>query len=353
MKLKPDVDIHSFINQLYSHFSTSSKRVAKLKTFYDESHDFMKILNYIPIRWLSLYPAIDRLQRYKDQIKAYFLDENLENILPTLLYNFVYLIEHPNRISKLELYLLWSHNYMLLFHETILILESKSTNATHLYGIMNNLKSRIENRMKAKFYGSEVKKELAFFSEKDKLEFYEAANLAYQRAIDYLSKWFDYENSIFKKLSIFDLTNQKIEYESLLDVSEELGIEINADKLFEECHDLNQILSKITIDKELTNDQAWCKILKNINSPNIFKIIEVVLVIPIGNDFVERLFSIMKNLWWDERNRLSVEQVKAEICTKVNFSMSCESFYEYVKTNVPLIKAAKSALKYDAPINTL
>jgi hypothetical protein len=40
---------------------------------------------------------------------------------------------------------------------------------------------------------------------------------------------------------------------------------------------------------------------------------EVLTAIPIRNDFVERIFSIMRNLWSDERNRLIVKMVKADM----------------------------------------
>ncbi len=40
--------------------------------------------------------------------------------------------------------------------------------------------------------------------------------------------------------------------------------------------------------------------------PNLEKKLGAVMAIPIGSDFVERIFSVMKNLWTDERNRLSI-----------------------------------------------
>ncbi len=72
----------------------------------------------------------------------------------------------------------------------------------------------------------------------------------------------------------------------------------------------------------------------------------MVLEIPIENDFVERIFSIMHNLWSDERNPLSVKMVKAEICTKINYSMTCSEFKNFVENNTKFINAAKSTDKY-------
>ncbi len=71
------------------------------------------------------------------------------------------------------------------------------------------------------------------------------------------------------------------------------------------------------------------------------------MVIPIGNEFVERIFSVMKNLWTDERNRLSIAQVKAELCIKFNFSMIYLEFYNHTSKDRKIIECAKSEKKYD------
>lgn len=70
------------------------------------------------------------------------------------------------------------------------------------------------------------------------------------------------------------------------------------------------------------------------------------MAIPIGNDFVERLFSGLKRVWTDDRNRLNMTLIKTEICIKNNFSYSCLDFKDYIKTNNECIKAAKSNAKY-------
>ncbi len=83
------------------------------------------------------------------------------------------------------------------------------------------------------------------------------------------------------------------------------------------------------------------------NLSNLEKIIGAVMAIPIGNDFVERISSVMKNLWTDERNRLSIAQVKVELCVKFNFSMTCPEFYNHTSKDRKLIECAKSEKKYD------
>ena len=54
----------------------------------------------------------------------------------------------------------------------------------------------------------------------------------------------------------------------------------------------------------------------------------------------------MNNLWSDERNRLAVDTVKAELRVRLNFDCNCSEFYEQVKGNVKLLENAKSNTKY-------
>ncbi len=115
-------------------------------------------------------------------------------------------------------------------------------------------------------------------------------------------------------------------------------------QLFQECCDV-KILEDLN-KQDIKCVEKWCKVFSILNLPNLLKIVETVMAIPIGNDFVERLFSIMRNTWTDERNRLGITMLRAEICTKVNFDMTCLEFNKYVITDKELIKSTKSSKKY-------
>jgi hypothetical protein len=89
----------------------------------------------------------------------------------------------------------------------------------------------------------------------------------------------------------------------------------------------------------------WTKILRQKKLSNFSRIMESFFCIPIANDYVERIFSVIKNLWTDERNRMSINLVKSEICIRFNY-MTCSQFYDYIKDNTKLLNAAKSSKKY-------
>ena len=54
----------------------------------------------------------------------------------------------------------------------------------------------------------------------------------------------------------------------------------------------------------------------------------------------------MHRIWRDDRNQMSIDLVKAEICINLNFSIVCVEFISYVKTNEKLLKSVKSIAKY-------
>jgi hypothetical protein len=278
-----------------------------------------------------------------DEIKSYFIGLGTDECA-NIICDFIWSDDRDFTLN--ELYLHFSHQYMRIFHEIILKLENSDMNSTDLYDIMNDIKTKLENRIKHNFFGNKANKNLYMFTLKEQNNFRKAALIAYQRALKYLGDNFDFEKSIFKEFSAINLEND-LNYESLIIISKSLNININGDQLFDECCNSNSILSKFSSeDRNLKSSEKWCKLFSLIDIPNILKIVETVLAIPIGNDFVERIFSIMHNLWSDERNRLSVKMVKAEICTKVNYSMTCSEFKNFVANNTKFINAAKSTDKY-------
>ncbi|GFS86906.1 uncharacterized protein TNCV_216241 [Trichonephila clavipes] len=46
-------------------------------------------------------------------------------------------------------------------------------------------------------------------------------------------------------------------------------------------------------------------------APNLLKIVQLVCSVPVSNTFVERIFSVMGNVWTDERNSFAVNTVKS------------------------------------------
>jgi len=71
--------------------------------------------------------------------------------------------------------------------------------------------------------------------------------------------------------------------------------------------------------------------------------VQYVFSVPCSNAFVERVFSHMNGLWTDERNRLGVDTVKAELVIRNNLTYNCSEFFEKIQN---LFNAVKNTAKY-------
>ena len=339
-------DVENLVLKMYSHFSISSKRVNSLKSCYDfTDNDFKKILRHVTTRWLSLYPAVNRIIENINPIKEYFVGVGTEDCAKVI-NEFVW-SEKVNGMTIPELYLQMSSHLMDIFHKTIKTIEQKSINASNLFDLMFKLKTQLENRLKYEFFGSIVNTNIKEFDEGVREDFTENAKIAYQRAIDYLNRNFDFNNSPFKLFSALNLDDELV-FQKLVEISELLNIQIDQDSIFDEITSFNALLKQLdTKDIELDCIAKYCKILCKNDFKNLVKILESVMAIPIGNDFVERIFSHMQKILTDDRCHMNVSLIRAEICISNNFDMNCSEFLKYVKTNEKLLKSVKSAEKYN------
>jgi hypothetical protein len=281
-------------------------------------------------------------------IIKYFLEECKEEDLDEIIIDF-YKSKTENLITLSQLYLYFSSHFMKKFNETIKHLESNLINSSHLYDIMINLRTILENRKNTNNFGQNVKKYIVKFSNAEKEKFYKNARQAYSRAITYLDDWFDFSpNSLYSKMQNLNL-EKDLNFDDLSFISEKLNILVNKDDLQDECIIFNRKYKSKLDDckKDLPHDKKWAYLLLELNVPNLHLIVESILVIPIGNHYVERGFSVMNYIMRDDRGSLLIESVRTLLCIKLNYNMPCKDFCDYVKTQDKMLKLVKSQQKYD------
>jgi len=124
---------------------------------------------------------------------------------------------------------------------------------------------------------------------------------------------------------------------------------LNEDKLYDEMDLVKLVQQELTNNDELSVDQKWVKVFKTACFSELPKLVGQILSVPVSNAFTERVFSLMGNLWTDERNCLSIQMVKAVLCTKINYNMSCSDFIEFLKNKEQdnLLKSCQKNSKYD------
>ncbi|KAL4104819.1 hypothetical protein QTP88_020095 [Uroleucon formosanum] len=311
-------DVENLVLKVYAEFSNSAKRVKELQIFFEEFEiEYRKVLRHGPTRWLSLFNAVDRLIMSWPAVSSYFKyrgEEKCHQVIWMFVKNIdtTEMTDLSRKVTLPECFLYFIHHYMNILSEAILILETNSVTSVDLHNVMQGLKDKIENRLNDSFYGAKVTRSISSLQENERVMFKKEANEVYKNTIDYLKKNYDFNDSIFKMFSNFNLKNKIIEYDDAIKSVNLLGLNnIEEDRIYDEVKNVQGVwpeLSKMNL--------SWVELFKKNNFTELPKIIGKIFSIPISNAFVERVFSLMGNLWSDERNRLSVEMVKSELCVK-------------------------------------
>lgn len=110
---------------------------------------------------------------------------------------------------------------------------------------------------------------------------------------------------------------------------------ISENELFDESGYVRTYVEEHMTDwntRDVSVSQKWDEIFShfaniNVSLKNIITLVEFTLALPGTNAAVERIFSFMRELWTDKRNRLEVETVKAIIIVKTHYGQTCVQFY--------------------------
>lgn len=346
------LDVENLILKIYAEFSISSKRVKELKDCFDFLElEYENIIRHVITRWLSLHKALEKIVNAWSAIKLYFLQQGEENT-HKIIWKFVRHTEDEiqddeDHLSFAECYVHFVHHFMGLMNQHILQLENKSITCSELHDIMLSLKNKLERRLEDQFFSSKVNTSLEFLGAYKKQKFITEAKKVYIRAIEYLVKFYNFENNPFQYFAVLNLKNENVKYQDFLDAAKYINVKLDSDKLYDEICTLQNIIPSIKA-LNLPTDKKWTKIFSSDVFIELPRLVGSILSIPISNAYVERIFSLMGNAWTDNRNRMRVELVRAELFIKLNFDMSCREFYEFIKKpeNADLVKAAMTDKKY-------
>ncbi|CAF1655930.1 unnamed protein product, partial [Adineta ricciae] len=383
------VDVESSLSKLYGHFSSSAKRVEHLKEYFDfVEQDQRLLLQHIKIRWLSLYPSIERLLKVYEPLSAYFLDmgDHDEFTCPPIIAEFLTSTE-----AKCTLYFL--HNLLFDIQKKALELQRHYVSIVDLNRIVSSLRVKLDERLKQNYFGYQTRVLLNSMieSERDKLtqSFFEyiSTMLAYiekyyseqkelaelaaifgvcdldritfhqiEQCIDFLKMDID-RDRLFDEVSLLRSTwKEVISYREPLDLQIQQHIKNNVNHvpekldndLWNESEDDDNLFHKPTTNNcdkemEIRSDQFWAFLLAR-SKPmciEMHKIVSYVFSIPCSNAFVEGVFSHMKNAWTASRNLMANETIAAELKIRLNSHMKCEDFFSFIQSQPELIKAAR------------
>lgn len=293
-----------------------------------------------------MLPALQRILLIWPGLKSYFLSQ-CENSCPKLIRDFF-----ENSLS--ELLALFVHGSLQIFQETVSTFEKNEISATEVALKYKELKAKLKDN---KFIPQLCKQKLSLYvneGDVNKEDFEKHILSFYGKCISYLEMW---EISLegteqFSWIQIsrdFELQWKEVEasaeFVNSIAPSEKAVIDI--DKLFDEISIIKIILqdNKIKKNKQLEEKNVeatssvvnlWVELFKMIKTngsecENFEKLMEFIFCLPGSTAPVERVFSLMNNVWSPDRNRLLTENTKRLLQIKVNFDVNCSEFYELIK----------------------
>ncbi|KAL7404514.1 hypothetical protein ABVT39_015835 [Epinephelus coioides] len=169
-----------------------------------------------------------------------------------------------------------------------------------------------------------------------------------RNTLQYTSERYDFsENSFHCKVGKLGLTTA-VSYEEYSDAVQTCNLkDIDMDGLYEEYAIVEASLS--SLEMEGCHSVEWyLKLFSKADVPlvNIRKVSAYIFSIPCSNAYTERVFSMMTSAWRNERNRMDVDSVKAELQVCVNFTFPCTSMYQKFLGNKKLLDAARKGQRY-------
>ncbi|CAG5054157.1 unnamed protein product [Parnassius apollo] len=376
-------NLEDLCRNIPAYFHMSPKRTEALKQFQDFLKiDQHKLLSAANTRWLSLQACVDRILEQYDALKLFFTGAVFEDPSNTndsilnslnnpfnkaLLHFMSYVFSITNDFNTFfqtkspQLFILpvmvrkmlntFLCNFVKKEHlnlssdlKSLKQIDVTKTeihlNNDHIYvgkeahAILEDLKTKAPIKEVNKFYAS-------------CREFYVEIVLQIQKRFDLNEKLFDILKYVDPKIA------RNLEKQSVKDVFDKfnfLTTKCNMQKADNEWRNQALIDLKhfgVESEEELKNmpaDIYWNKVLSmkdyhgNFIYENLEVVISVLLAVPSSNTEVERLFSILKNVKTDKRNRLSNETLNGLFHTKFGMQANNCSILE---PNSAMISAAK------------
>ena len=90
--------------------------------------------------------------------------------------------------------------------------------------------------------------------------------------------------------------------------------ELSPDALHDEVGALDTVFKFL----QGTSLEKWCLFFSKECALILLILVKYIMSIPVSNASVERIFSVMRNVWTDERNRMCIESVRSELCVFFN-----------------------------------
>lgn len=350
------IDIQLIIGKIYQHFHIYAARVEKLKSFCEFVQvEYKKLLGHCKTRWLSLLPAIERVLDVFPALKSYFL--SLDKC-PITLKNF---FENPLSFITLQ----FLSGQLRIFSNCILFIETESVTIIEVADKINILLNKLEARKSERFLTSAIQ-QLLHELESDGLvtsdQFNNIVTDFYDTCISYIREWCEPFLVPLQPMEWIAL-NKTISWISVQELytfvkSSVRDFTADEGELFDEyCCVSKYCEGKLldwNINPNISVSEKWQEIFTHFHNERVClkhlrSLVEFSLAIPGSNASIERVFSVIKAFWTDEKNSLKLETVKALTLIKTTFvSLPCMGFYNLIIKENKLLEQIHTTKKYSS-----
>lgn len=158
------------------------------------------LLKHINIRWLSLYPSIERLLKVFEPLSAYFLDLGDGDAFPCppIISMFFTSTE-----AKCTMYFL--HNVLFDVQKKSLELQRHYISIVDLSRIVTSLLSKLNDRLKQNFFGYQTKILLNSLPDPDRKKLNQSFIDYVSSIIKYIEKYYDEQSELAELTAVFGL----------------------------------------------------------------------------------------------------------------------------------------------------
>lgn len=238
---------------------------------------------------------------------------------------------------------------LVISNRFVLKTESRGTAAFEVASDLSELREIIDRRKDDNFIPFEARATFDKLSAFKQVELREDVKSFYTCLSAYLEKWSKSldGNEIFEWMKLgktFDFEIDVVPAAKYL-IGHHGAADLDMDGLFDEFPLLQQYvdgnLIKWSVSKTSTEDH-WPELLKSLSNqhravPNFSILAQYALAIPGSSTEVERLFSIIKNIWGPDKVQMSHKSLEAHLDIKFNSNQTCHEFFIECRSNKTLL----------------
>lgn len=258
--------------------------------------------------------------------------------------------------------LFWLHfldSQLQLSNEYVLSTEGKKIAAFEVEAEVAKLRNKIGHREENKFIPVNAKLLFNALSKSEKSQIRIHMKKFYTCLSTYLRKWSQSLDGaeIFNWMNLTSVPDWEKDVEpSIGYVIEHTGsnVVIEGDKVFDEINLLRDFVSdklQAWTDSKASSESRWLEIFAIMNQQQrplrqISLLVQYAFAIPGSSTEVERLFSVIGDIWGPKQGHMSMETLDAYLNVKVNSDLNCSEYYASVKNNRRLLSQVHSNQKY-------